>query len=202
MRLLTRRDVVALRDKLVSEGRTPSTVNKLLKKFLASAFSEAVEDGVIESNPFASVDSLKETQIEKGTFSPEQIAELLKHATPDWQGCILLGYSTGARLKDAANMTWSAVDVQNGLISFTEGKTNKRTITGLHPDFAEWITNRPAPDDPDAPLFVTLAGKPVKGAYGLSNTFVKLMGKAGVVGKRLRTAKGLGEASTVSVFIR
>src|SRR5271166_1734686 len=57
MRLLTRRDVVALRDKLVSEGRTPNTVNKLLKKFLASAFSEAVEDGVIESNPFASVDS-------------------------------------------------------------------------------------------------------------------------------------------------
>jgi integrase len=192
MRLLTRRDVVALRDRLVSEGRTPNTVNKLLKKFLASAFSEAVEDGVIESNPFALVDSLKETQIEKGTFSPEQIAELLKHATPDWQGCILLGYSTGARLKDAANMPWSAVDVQNGLISFTEGKTNKRTITGLHPDFAEWITNRPAPDDPDAPLFVTLAGKPVKGAYGLSNTFVKLMGNAGVVGKRLRTAKGLG----------
>jgi integrase len=192
IRLLTRRDVVALRDKLVSEGRTPNTVNKLIKKFLASAFSEAVQDGVIESNPFASVDALKETQIEKGTFSPEQIAELLAVADNDWQGCILLGYSTGARLQDAARMTWSAVDTQNGLISFTEGKTNKRTITGLHPDFAEWIASRPAPDDQDAPLFSTLAAKPQNGEYGLSNTFVKLMGKAGIVGKRLRTAKGLG----------
>ena len=62
----------------------------------------------------------------------------------------------------------------------------------MHPDFAEWIASRSAPDDPDAPLFTTLAAEPQNGEYGLSNTFVKLMGKAGIVGKRLRIAKGLG----------
>jgi integrase len=194
VRLLTKKDVVTLRDKLVSEGRTPNTVNKLVKKYLASAFSDAVADRVLESNPFSSVDGLKETKIQKGTFTPEQIAELLAVADRDWQGCILLGYTTGARLRDAANMRWSAVDVRNGLIKFVERKGSKETITGLHPDFAEWITSQPAPDDPDAPLFPTLAGKPAKGEYGLSNMFVKLMEKAGIVGKRLRTAKGLGRS--------
>jgi integrase len=143
VRLLTKKDVVTLRDKLVSEGRTPNTVNKLVKKYLASAFSDAVEDRVIESNPFASVDGLKETKIQKGTFEPEQIAELLKLADRDWQGCILLGYTTGARLRDAANMRWSAVDVQNGLIRFVERKTNKETITGLHPRFCR-VDHQPA----------------------------------------------------------
>jgi integrase len=200
VRLVTKADAIALRDKLVAQGRTPNTVNKLTIKYLGSAFSEAVEEGVIESNPFASIDPLKESKITKGTFSPEQIAQLLAVSDNDWQGCILLGYSTGARLQDAANMKWSAIDVPEGLISFVEGKTNKETITGLHADLLEWITRQPGRDNPDAPLFPSLAGKKSAGDYGLSTQFTRIMKKAGVAGKELRSAKGVGHSVSSHSF--
>ena len=40
--------------------------------------------------------------------------------------------------------------------------------------FDSWLATRPAPDDPDAVLFPSLADKPLNGTRGLSNAFVKL----------------------------
>ena len=111
----------------------------------------------------------------------------------------MLGYSTGARLQDAANMKWSAIHVEDGLISFVDGKTNKETITGLHPDLLEWITSQPPNDNPDAPLFPSLAGKKSAGDYGLSTQFTRIMKKAGVAGKELRSER-CGALRLVALF--
>jgi integrase len=40
----------------------------------------------------------------------------MKAAEGDWRGAILFGYFTGARLGDIANMRWSAIDLDKGLI--------------------------------------------------------------------------------------
>jgi hypothetical protein len=56
-----------------------------------------------------------------------------------------------------------------------EGKTKAKAVLGLHPDFLDWLSNQPLPDDPDAPVFPTLAGQPINSTHGLSNTFTALL---------------------------
>jgi len=53
---------------------------------------------------------------QKGIFTAEEISKLLKKANPDWRGAILVGYFTGARLKDVCNQRWGNVDWRSGLL--------------------------------------------------------------------------------------
>jgi integrase len=54
-------------------------------------------------------------------FGPEQVVKLARAANgTDWEGAILVGYTTGARLQDVANLRWSALDSDQGLITFQE----------------------------------------------------------------------------------
>ena len=87
----------------------------------------------------------KERFAPAGNFQPSAIAALLKVADSDWQGAILFGYSTGARLGDVANLRWSNLDIANGVTVFRERKTAKEAIIGLHGDFLDWLSGRPVP---------------------------------------------------------
>ena len=117
LRSLTKQRVVDFRNHLRNEGRTPGTVNKILKSCLAGAFESARKEGVIEFNPFVAVDGLKEKRVKKDIFSPEQVAALLevarKRDDTDWEGAILVGYTCGMRQQDVANLKWSSIDVEN-----------------------------------------------------------------------------------------
>ena len=153
VRLLTKKDVVAFRDHLLSQGRNPSTVNKLTKNYLTGPFESARKEGLVDYNPFAAADALKATKIEKDIFSPTQVARLISVVRgTDWEGAILVAYTTGARLQDVANLRWSSIDTENGVISFRERKGDKPALVGLHPDLADWITRQPVPEDPEARL--------------------------------------------------
>ena len=60
-------------------------------------------------------------------------------------------------------------------------------MLGLHPDFLDWLSTRPVPDDADAPVFSALVDKALNGDHGLSNTFVELLDKAGIACTRTST---------------
>ena len=60
--------------------------------------------------------------------------KLGRAADGDWRGAILLGYYTGARLGDVANMRWEAIDWRNKVIRFTPSKTKKPVAIALHRD--------------------------------------------------------------------
>jgi len=187
VRLLKKSDAIEFRDHLLSEGRTPSTVNKLVKLHLGAAFESARKEGVIDYNAFAAVDSLKAKKVEKDVFTPEQVARLVKAAKgTDWEGAILVAYGTGARLQDVANLHWSAVDSENSILTFQERKGDKRIVVGLHPDVEDWIACQPPIDDPEAYLFPSLANRSGGGRNGLSASFSCFMEQAGVAGKVLR----------------
>jgi integrase len=187
IRFLKKADVVAFRDSLRAEGLTPTTVNKIVKLYLPGPFETARRRGLLDVNPFAVVARLKEQRKEKDTFNREMVATLIEAARgTDWEGAILAGYTTGARLGDVANLRWSAIDTENGVLSFVARKTNKRAIVGLHDDLRDWIVSRPVPDDPDALLFPRLANRPTGGTYGLCAEFSAIMQKAGIEGKVLR----------------
>jgi len=195
IRLLKKSDVVDFRDHLLKEGRTPATVNKLVKKYLTGPFESARKEGLIDFNPFVAVDALKAKKVTKDVFSKEQVARLAKAAKgTDWEGAILVGYTTGARLQDVANLRWSSIDSEVGVISFHERKGDKPVTVGLHPDLEDWIGGQPPSDDPEAHLFPTLANRSGAGRNGLSKAFERIMDKAGVAGRELRSRDGKGRS--------
>jgi integrase len=168
------------------DGRAPSTINKIVRKYLSAPFEKARKAGMIRFNPVATTSPEKTEARTKDTFTGEQVAALVAVADPDWQGAILFAYGTGGRLGDIANLKWSSLDIAAGIVVFQEQKTDARAVIGLHPDFLDWLTTRPAPEDGEAPVFPTLAGKPLNGENGLSNRFIRLMRKAGIEGRLLR----------------
>jgi integrase len=102
----------------------------------------------------------------------------------------LLGFTTGARLQDIANLTWGAIDIASGVLTFTQRKTGRRSVVGLHPDVLEWISAREVSDDPSSFLLPTLAGRSGAGRNGLSRAFESIMRRAGVHGRLIRERKG------------
>jgi integrase len=198
---ITERDIEGFITQLRTEGRSASTINKLVRKYLSGPFEKARATGKIRYNPIRGTSPEKTELAPKETFTGRQVTALLEVASEDWQGAILFAYSTGARLGDVANLKWSNVDVANGLVVFKERKTGAKAVLGLHPDFTDWLATRAVPDSGDAFVFPDLAGKPLNGEHGLSNTFVKLLDQAGIEKRLLRSGNaGKGRAVRALTF--
>jgi integrase len=187
---ITSRDILAFRDKITNAGKSARTAN-LSVKVISAGFNAAMRQRHIPSNPCTALKNLTIDTEEKGTFTPEQISKLLRAAEGDWRGAILLGFYTGARITDVANMRWEAIDLERGAVSFIPSKTKKgrKAITvPLHPDLQKALLERPGVGR--AFLFPTLAGKGTGGRYGLSGRFCAIMEKAGIEGKITQKTKG------------
>jgi integrase len=142
------KDFLDFRNQLLEEGRTPRTADQLVRKVLASPFTLAVKLGLLDMNPLMGLPPLKSTRVEKGVFTGEEISMLIAAASPDWRGAILVGFFTGARLKDVCNLKWSHVDLKKRLITFRAGKTGQLTTVALHPELEEHLLSLKSSDDP------------------------------------------------------
>jgi integrase len=184
---ITSKDVLAYRNSITKTGKAARTAN-LSVKVVSAAFNAAVRQHLIESNPATALESLPVKAEEKGTFTPTQVSKLALCADDDWQGAILLGYYTGARLGDVANMRWSTIDWSNKIIRFTASKTGKAVTLPLHPQLQRELLKNAGIGN--APMFPTLAGRGTGGKHGLSGRFNAIMEKAGVEGKRTQASGG------------
>jgi len=188
---ITEFDIRGFATNLRADGRSPATINKLVRKYLSSAFTKAVRLGKIRYNPIAGTEPEQNDSVRRDRFTSGQVVQLLEAARgTDWEGMILLAYSTGMRLLDAANLRWGQVDLEVGIIVFRQRKTKAETPVGIHEDFREWLLGQVRPIDPEAPVFRTLAGRPANHRNGLSAAFKVLMRKANIEGRLLRTKKG------------
>ena len=133
---------------------------------------------------------IESTRIEKGIFTAEEISKLLEKANLDWRGAILVGYFTGARLKDVCNLRWSNVDLEKRLITFRAGKTGQLITVAIHPELEEHLLSGNTSDDPQAFLFRSLAGKSGGGKSGLSMAFKRIMEQAEVDAGVARLSSG------------
>jgi integrase len=169
---------------------------------LTGPFESARKEGLIDYNPFVALDSLKVKKVERATFTTGQVARLVRAASgTDWEGAILIAYGTGARLQDVANLHWSAIDSENGILTFQERKGDRKIVVGLHPDVSDWIARQPPLDDPEAFLFPTLANRSGGGQNGLSSDFRRIMEKAGVEGRILREKGNKGKSRPVRSLV-
>jgi integrase len=129
LREITPKDIRSWRDALKRKGLSASTVNHAVK-ILRMPFKAAHDAGYIEINPSAKnqVGALKDEarNVSKDVFTREQIRALIEAAlSEDWKGAILCGYYTGLRLRDIADLKWSAVDLQAGIITVETRKTRE-----------------------------------------------------------------------------
>jgi len=184
------KDFLDFRNHLLAEGRAPQTADQLVRKVLASPFTLAVKLGLLSMNPLMGLPPLKSTRIEKGVFTGEEISKLISAASPDWRGAILVGFFTGARLKDVCNLRWANVDLEKRLITFRAGKTGQLITVAIHPELEEHLLSLKSSDDPKSFLFSSLAGKSGGGKSGLSMAFKRIMEKAGVEAGVARVSSG------------
>jgi integrase len=187
---ITVTDIERFIAKLRADGRSASTINKLVRKFLSVPFEKARKTGQIKYNPVMATSAEKAESLSRDTFTGEQVAALVRTAkNTDWEGAILFAYGCGARLGDVANLRWSNLDTVHGVVTFKERKGQKAAVLGLHPDFSDWVAEkRSVPDDPESFLFPSLAGRLHGGQYGLSREFSTLVEKAGIKVRLLREA--------------
>jgi integrase len=203
LREITTPDVRSWRDALREKGLSAPTVNGALK-VLRMPFRAAHDNGLIDINPLTknSVRLLKDEarNVEKDTFSPSQISELLKAApSTDWQGSILAGYFTGLRLKDVTDLTWSNVDLNEQTITVETRKTRKDVTVPIHPNLAAWLKKQTR-GIARAPVFPSLYGKTGSGKSGLSMAFRRIMERAGIRGRLLRESTGEGRSHSSLSF--
>ena len=191
---ITPKDVLMYRNSILAAKKTPRTAN-LSVKVVSAALNAALRQGFIPSNPATAVESLPVKAEERATFTPAQISKLVRAANGDWPGAILLGYYTGARLSDVANMRWEALDWRNKVIRFTPRKTKRPVAIPLHRDLERELLKRPGIGK--AVMFQALAGKDTGGRHGLSGRFAALIEKAGIEPKR-KEASGVRRLSDLS----
>jgi integrase len=210
------------------EDETPVRTAKTCNHYAAdvgAVFRAAVREGLLLASPAAALDRLPEhDSTEREVFTVAEVSRLVATAalpawmkgilrdTPegaaarcaDWQGMILVGFYAGARLGDCAALTWGAVDLDRGTLSFMPAKTErkrKRLEIPLHPRLAAWLAQRAEDADtaPGVPLFPSLAQEQPGGSQGLSAQFVAIMRAAkidrrtvreGGKGRRAQHARG------------
>lgn len=190
------KDVTEFRDKLHASGLSASTVNQTVIKVLGAPFLAAQKLGFVQLNPCAAVPALKETKhMGREGFSPADVKKLLSATEGDWIGVILCGYHTSLRLRDITDMEWTSVKPKH--LDIRTGKTGAHLLIPMHPDVAAWLKAQPRSG---AKVFPSLAGKQTGGQWALSGLFAKIMAKAGVVGKTLRTGKGRGRTTSSLSF--
>ena len=138
---ITSKDVFDYRKSILDAGKTARTANLSLK-VVSSAFNAALRQGYITTNPCTALESLPFESKEKGTFTPAQMSKLVGRGGRRLEGCILLAYYTGARLRDMANMRWSAVDLTRQFVTFTPSKTKKPVTIPLHSELERHLLKR------------------------------------------------------------
>jgi integrase len=208
------KDVATFRDAQLATGKHPNTVRYAIKQ-LRIPFNAARRQGIITHNPADAVElptRAKTSEGAEGTrdaFTPEQVAALADaavtkdrgkyvfDAAEEWRGLILVGYFTGARLLDAANIAWNCIDLPRKLITYRARKTGKLVTVPIHPELEDYLLELPAPDSGKALVFPKLAARGTGGRNGLSMAFSRIMHRAGVVGPILRKAVKDGAGRTV-----
>jgi len=186
---LTARDVEKFLDSRTAENLSPATLN-LDVKIIGGALNAARRQGLIPTNPAEAVELPEVESTERGTFTPVEVKLLVDAAEGEWKLLIPLAYYTAARLGDCCRMQWDGVDLAGETLTYTQSKTGKKVTVPVHPDLLARLEKLAGTDKPETFIMPQLASQRVSGRRGLSETFKKIMRKAGL---DLQTVHGAGK---------
>jgi integrase len=196
--VVTSKDIADFRDRRESFGLAPSTLNGDVT-VLSAAFNAALRQGHISVNPCLAIEPVKDKAgAKKHTFALEQVTALGHVADGDWKGLILVGFYTGQRLGDSANLQWKQVDLKSKIktIRFKQGKTGCDLIIVINPVLEEYLSGLAESKADEVFVFPSLANRNIS---PLSKHFRKLMERAGieqhVIRERGNSDKALGRSA-------
>ncbi|MBK1831330.1 tyrosine-type recombinase/integrase [Verrucomicrobiaceae bacterium R5-34] len=207
---VTEKDVRRFRDSERKLGKSPTTCNQMVK-IVRMVLRAAHQRGLIRRNPAEGVAPLVNNQrVRRKPFSVTEVEQLIKAASFEWKGAILLGMYGGLRMKDATDLTWEVIDLKAGVISYIPRKTQrsgKVVVLPAHPVLLSWLKKQRKELGVNAHfVFPSLAERQTGGKHGLSREFIELMERAGVEREALPSQgldseeKGEGRAVTVRSF--
>jgi integrase len=177
----------------------------LAVKVLRICFGDALKQGVSSGNPAAGVKMLKGSkESRRRAFTLDEVKRILRACEHDqeWYGLVLFGLYLGQRLGDLARLTWRAVNLDSGEVSFVTQKTGRRINIPMMQPVIDYLTTLPASDDPNAFIFPNAAAH--RHVASLSNEFREILTDAGLVEVRRYTrsktkgASGPRELSEIS----
>jgi integrase len=158
-------------------------------KIVRSILEVARKQGVIISNPAASVEYPRAAGLDRDVFTSVEVAALCDAADGEWKTAILFGYFAGMRLSDAVGRNWREIDLATGVVDYVQGKTGRRVVVPLHPNLIDHLMAK-AGDDPTGMLTPRLGQFAGKSTGYVSKLFARVMGKAGIDCGECRRASG------------
>jgi integrase len=188
-------------------GKTVRTANMSVK-VVATCLNAAVRRGVIGRSPAASFEAPElHDAVDKESFTPDEVRQILEAATGDWKGVVLVGFFTGLRLQDCVNLRWSEIDFESHALRVIPRKTARRNgpkgkalLIPMHPELESFFLELASSDEPQEFCFPSLAGKSSSGKSGLSMAFSRLMERAGIESGILRQRSKAGRTIRAKTF--
>ena len=164
----------------LKDGVAPKTASVDIKT-LNVAFNRAERYSVILKNPVTAVDLPKVESSERDMFTPDQVKKLLETVgyKSDWFTLILLGYYTGQRLGDCTTLTWKNVNFKERVIYYQQKKTGKKVRSPMVEDLYDHLHFNREFIEGDY-VCPALAKRSGGGAHGLSESFNRIVQKAGI----------------------
>jgi integrase len=94
-----------------------------------------------ETDLLARVEKRSEKPTPVEIFTANQLAALLKHASPEFAPCLALGAFAGLRSKEILPLDWSDVERRPGFIEVAahKAKTAARRIVPISDNLARWL---------------------------------------------------------------
>src|SRR5262249_11153278 len=187
-------DIARFRDRESNE-LSRATANLGLT-ILRGCFKEAMQQNLLTVNPAVRVKKLKlSKESKRRAFTLPEIQRILKACGDDveWRGLVLFGLYIGQRLGDLAKLTWRAVNLEQNEIAFTARKTGRRIVLPLLQPLADYLSELPAGDNPNA--FVFPQSAKVQHTATLSNQFREILVEASLAEPR-RDYRAKGSRTT------
>jgi integrase len=145
------------------------TVKKELSFLKNSIFELAVDENIIEKNPFKNATKgLKVYPKEKNPFTKKEVERLINNAPNRLhRDFYITAYFTGARFGEVANLEWNEIDFNEEILLISDKgthrtKVRKSRILPIHPTLLKLLHQRkklskgkyvfPSKNDPDKPL--------------------------------------------------
>ena len=198
------RDAEAFRKSLISTGKKNKSINMDCKA-VSIAFNHAQKMGMIERNPFSGLDRLDEEPSIKKPFTKTQIKKILQNCDGEWKGLCLVAYYTGMRVSDATGLRWGNLNLsdKNPVIRFSEKKKQdlhrREIVIPIHKKLVEYFSGLSKGKSEDY-LFSDLSKHSTGGNNGLSQSFKRILIKAGIVDKLHEKQKKGSSCRNVSPF--
>lgn len=94
-----------------------------------------------ESDLLAGIEKRREKSVPVEIFSPSEMAELLKHCSPDLMPCLALAAFAGLRSEEILRLEWADLDRRPGFIEIAaaKAKTAARRLVPIAPNLAQWL---------------------------------------------------------------